>query len=62
MPAWVLGLQLAVTLLSALQPEIEAAITYAQEIGEDITPHTKAQTAVTNAISLMTNSIPASKS
>ncbi|HVH78782.1 MAG TPA: hypothetical protein VM782_05285 [Stellaceae bacterium] len=61
MPAWILGLQLGITLLTALQPEIEAAIAYAQEHDEDITPHTNAQTAVTNAISLMTNAIPAAK-
>lgn len=50
MPTWVLALQLAIGLLQAAAPEIEAAIAAASAQGQDLTPHTNAQNAVTNAI------------
>jgi hypothetical protein len=50
MPAWALGLQLGIALLTALQPEIEAAIAAAAAAGKDITPHTDAMTAVAEAL------------
>jgi hypothetical protein len=50
MPVWVLGLQVGVALLQALQPYIEAAVSAATTAGEDVTPHTTALTEVTDAI------------
>lgn len=50
MPGWVMGLQLGIALLSALQPEIEAAFVAAQNAGEDTTAHKGAMVAVADAL------------
>ena len=50
MPAWALGLQLGIGLLTALQPEIEAAIAAAVAAGQDPTAHQNALSSVVGSI------------
>jgi len=59
MPAWVFGLQLGIALLTALQPEIEAAIAAATAAGQDTTTHQNALATVLGSISAMNNVLAA---
>jgi hypothetical protein len=62
MPAWALGLQLGIGLLTALQPEIEAAIAAAVAAGQDTTAHQNALAQIVSAIagfqSVLAGAIP----